>query len=205
MATATGPAWARDYPRTVTAVLTVIGYVAVISTLYVGIPIYPELSEGTVDLLSHAIAAVNATTVALLGLGWYWIRADEVERHRLTMIAAFVLILLFLVLYLLKTGGGGRKDVLAGAPFRTAYLAMLAIHILLSIAAVPLVLYALTLGLTRPVPEIRRTSHRRVGQVAAAAWIVSLALGLVTYAMLAYYYGPEHVEFVRLAVLVPFG
>ena len=200
MSTARGPQLAREHPRAVSAALTVVGYVVVIGTLYVGLPIYPTISEGTVDLLSHAIAVVNSITIVTLAAGWYWIRNDEVDRHRLAMIAAFTLILVFLVLYLLKTGGGGRKDVLAGAPLRTAYLAMLGIHIFLSIVAVPFVLYALTLGATHTPAELRETSHATVGRLAAASWLVSLVLGIVTYVMLTYFYGPEHVEFVRMTV-----
>lgn len=205
MSTVRGPKFAREHPRALTAVLTVVGYVAVIGTLYVGLPIYPEIGESAVDLLSHAIAVINTMTIACLALGWYWIRNDEVEKHRIAMLAAFTLILIFLVLYLLKTGGGGRKDVLAGAPLRTAYLAMLGIHIVLSIAAVPLVLYAITLGLTHTPAELRDTAHATVGRIAVASWLISLALGIVTYVMLTYYYGPEQVEFVRQTMaLTPF-
>ncbi len=201
MSTARGPRLARDYPRAVAAVLTVVGYVVVIGTLYVGLPIYPTIAESTVDLLSHAIAVINTVTIVCLSLGWYWIRNDEIEKHRMAMIAAFVLILVFLVLYLLKTGGGGRKDVLAGAPLRTAYLAMLGIHILLSVAAVPFVLYAITLGVTHTPTELRSTSHATVGRLAVGSWLVSLVLGIVTYLMLTYYYGPEQIEFVRTMIV----
>lgn len=200
MSTVRGPAFAREHPRLLALVLTVVGYVVVIGTLYVGLPIYPTISEHTVELLSHAIALVNATTVVSLSLGWYWIRSDKVQKHRTAMILGFVLILVFLVLYLLKTGGGGRQDVLAGAPFRSAYLGMLAIHIVLSVLSVPLVLYAITLGLTHTPTELRSTTHATVGRVAVATWIVSLVLGIVTYLLLTYYYGPDQIEFVRMTV-----
>lgn len=184
----TGPAaLAKDHPRVVTAVLTVVGYVLVLGTLYVGLPIYPEISLDTVNLLSHAIAAVNTVTVTLLALGWYWIRRGEVRKHRAAMTTAFTLILLFLVLYLLKTGGGGRKDVVGSGLLESAYLGMLAIHIVLSVVAVPVVLYALVLGLTHTPAELRReTPHRRVGRVAAGSWIISLTLGIVAYVLLNY-------------------
>jgi putative membrane protein len=112
------------------------------------------------------------------------------------MMAAFTLILLFLVLYLLKTGGGGRKEIVEGAPLRSLYLGTLGVHILLSVVSVPLVLYQVTLGLTHTTAELRETAHARVGRVAASAWLVSLVLGVVAYIMLAFFYGPEHVEYV---------
>lgn len=197
MSTVRGPQFARDHPRALTAVLTVVGYVVVMGTLYGDAGVYPELSESTVDALAAVIAVVNSATICCLVAGWYWIRNDDVEKHRLAMTAAFALILLFLVFYLLKTGGGGRKEIVEGAPLRGLYLGTLAVHVVLSVLAVPLVLYAVTLGATHTPAELRETAHARVGRIAVVVWLVSLVLGVVAYLMLAFYYGPEHVEFVR--------
>lgn len=195
---AVGSELVRDHPRAVTAALTLLGYGLVVGTLYVGLPIYPDVGLTAVNLLSHAIAVVNAATVTLLLVGWVQIRRGDVRAHRRAMIAAFALILLFLVLYLTKTGGGGRKDVVGTGLLESAYLAMLAVHIVLSVLAVPVVLYALVLGLTRTPAELRRSPHRRVGRVAAASWIVSLVLGIVAYVLLNYVLAYEFVEMVLL-------
>jgi putative membrane protein len=189
---------AREHPRVVTATLTVAGYVLVLGTLYVGLPLYPDIGLETVNLLSHAIAVVNTITVCLLAAGWYWIRRGEVRKHRIAMGTAFVLILLFLVLYLTKTGGGGRKDVVGSGLLVTGYLAMLGIHVLLSVLAVPVVLHALVLGLTHTPAELRDTPHRTVGRVAAATWILSLVLGIAAYVLLNYVLEYEFVEMVVL-------
>ena len=196
MSTVRGPGVAREHPRALTAVLTVVGYVVVVGTLYGDVGLYPEISESTVDLLAAAIAVVNSLTICCLVAGWYWIRNDRVRKHRTAMMAAFTLILLFLVLYLLKTGGGGRKEIVEGAPLRSFYLGMLGVHILLSVLSVPLVLYQVTLGLTHTTAELRKTAHATVGRVAVSAWLVSLLLGVVAYLMLAFFYGPEHIEYV---------
>jgi len=59
---------------------------------------------------------------------------------------------------------------------------------------VPVVLYALLLGLTHTPAELREsTAHKRVGRVAASAWILSLTLGVVTYVLLNHVYGYEFV------------
>jgi putative membrane protein len=182
--------------RELTIVLSVVGYVLVLGTLYLGLPIYPKIGLETVNMLSDAIAVINTVATTCLVLGWYAIRQGDVDRHRQFMGAAFGLILVFLVLYLLKTGGGGTKEI-ALDPGVTyyAYLAMLAIHILLSIVSVPVVLYAILLGVTHTPRELRtETPHRRVGRIAASAWIVSLSLGVVTYLMLNHLYGFEFVE-----------
>lgn len=196
MSTVRGPDVVREHPRVLTGILTVVGYVVVVGTLFGDVGLYPEVSRETVDALSAAIAVVNTVTIACLVTGWYWIRNGEVRKHRLAMSAAFTLILVFLVLYLLKTGGGGRKEIVEGAPLRSLYLGMLAVHILLSVLSVPLVLYAITLGSTHTPAELRETPHARVGRFAVSAWLVSLVLGVTAYVMLAFFYGPQHIEYV---------
>lgn len=186
---------ARAHPRLTVAALSLVGYGLVIGTFLGWIPAatFPHLSLSQVNLLSHAIAAVNTTATVLLVAGWRWIRRNEVRKHEYAMRAAFGLIMVFLVLYLLKIGGGGTKEITGPVQvIYFAYLAMLAIHILLSVLAVPVVLYALVLGLTHTPAELRtQTPHRRVGRVAAGSWILSLVLGVVTYLLLNWVYGYE--------------
>ncbi len=189
MATANVRQRARESPVKVTAVLSVVGYVLVLGTFAGILPIYPEIDIQTVNLLSDAIAVVNSVATISLVLGWYWIRKGEVAKHRAAMLTSFSLILVFLALYLTKVGGaGGEKHILVdGLPYY-AYLIMLAIHIVLSVVAVPVVLFALVLGLTHTPAELRNTKHAKVGRIAASAWIVSLVLGVVTYVMLNHIY-----------------
>jgi putative membrane protein len=107
------------------------------------------------------------------------------------MLTAFALIMVFLVLYLVKVGAGFEKAILVEGPVYYAYLGMLAIHILLSALAVPVVLHAVVLGLTHSPSELRDTIHKRVGRVAVAAWGLSLFLGVVTYLLLNHVYSWE--------------
>jgi putative membrane protein len=187
----------RRRPLATAVSLSLVGYAVVVGTLLGVVPggVYPRLSLAEVNLLSHAIAVVNTVTTLLLVAGWRYIRCDEVAKHRAAMGSAFGLILVFLVLYVVKTGGGGQKEILgAPAPVELAYFAMLAVHILLSIVAVPVVVYALVLGLTHTTRELRtETAHRRVGRIAAGSWILSLVLGVVTYLVLNWVYSYDFV------------
>ncbi|WP_132057647.1 DUF420 domain-containing protein [Halorussus amylolyticus] len=199
MATATAKRRVKDNPRAATVVLSVIGYVLVLGTFAGLLPIYPELDRATVDLLSHAIAVVNTVALTALLLGWRWIRQGEIRKHRAAMLTAFSLILAFLVIYLVKVGGGGEKSIDVTGLVYYAYLLMLAIHIFLSVVSVPVVVYAVVLGLTHTPEELRDTAHARIGRIAAAAWSLSLALGIVTYLMLNHIYGVDE----YMAALVP--
>lgn len=194
MATADAPGVAKRHPRVVAAVLTVVGYALVLGTLYLGLPVYPTISEATVNLLADAIAVVNSLTVVCLVAGWYYIRRGDVRKHRALMMSAFLLILAFLVMYLFKTGGGGRKEFVGPDTAALLYFAMLAIHILLSMVSVPLVLYNVTIGLTHAREEVAQTAHRRVGRVTVVVWSVSLTLGVLAYVLLNHVYGYEFVR-----------
>jgi len=183
----------KDHPLAVTAVLSVVGYALVIGTFAGIVPgsVFPDLSLAEVNLLSDAIAVVNTVATILLVLGWRFIRRGEVTKHRAAMLSAFSLILVFLVLYLTKLNGGGTKEFVGPTLPYYAYLAMLAVHILLSMVSVPVVLYAVVLGVSHTPAELRETAHARVGRIAAAAWITSLALGVVTYLLLNHVYAWE--------------
>ena len=195
----------REHPRATTLILAAVGYAAVVGVFAVPSvqALFPTLTLDQVNLLAHAIAVVNTLAVTSLAAGWYWIRNDEVSKHAHAMLSAFVLILLFLSMYLPKVAGGGTKEFVLASNYSVvplwewvypAYLLMLAIHILLSILAMPLVLYAVVLGLTHTPEELRtQTPHRTVGRVAAGTWILSLALGVVTYLLLNHAYTYEFV------------
>ncbi len=177
---------ARPRPRVATGVLSVAGYFVVLGT-FAGLFPYPSVTRSTANLMSHAIAVINTFAVTSLILGVYWVKKSQIEKHRKAMLSSFGLILLFLVVYLFKVGGAGEKHILVEGVIYYAYLVMLAIHLVLSVVAVPFVIHAVVLGVSFPVEEIPDTSHPRVGRIAAGSWILSLGLGIITYLMLQYY------------------
>ena len=181
---------AKANPRRVTAALSLVGYVLVLGAFTPYAP-FPSISDELTVLLGDAIAVVNTFALVAILAGVSFIKRGEVRKHRAAMLTAFTLILAFLAMYLLKVGGGFEKSIVAPGPVYYAYLAMLAVHILLSAVSVPVVLHAVILGLTHSPAELRETVHARVGRVAAAAWSLSLFLGIVTYVMLNHVYGWE--------------
>lgn len=145
----------------------------------------PPVLARLVALAPHLIAVINASALIVLLRGRTAIRAGRVALHRRLMLTAAVLISAFLVLYVMRVALGGTKAFPGPPAVRLyLYLPLLAIHVLLSIASVPLVVYNLLIGLTRPVGAIGATGHPRVGRAAVALWSVSLALGIVVYVML---------------------
>lgn len=197
MAAASARGSVKDHPLAVTGVLSVVGYVLVLGTFAGVVDLFPPIGKETVLLFSDAIAVVNSLALIALLVGYGLIRRGDVWRHRAAMLTAFTLILAFLVLYLWKVGGGFEKAIViresqflgsyAGI-IEPIYLAMLAIHILLSAVAVPVVIYPVVLGLTHTPAELAETAHARVGRIAVASWSLSLFLGVVTYFLLNHVY-----------------
>lgn len=197
MATTSRRRLVKDHPKAITGVLSIVGYALVLGAFAGVIPLFPPLSEETVLLFSDIIAVVNTSALLSLLIGWRFIRNGEVRKHRASMLIAFTLICVFLVFYLWKVGGGFEKSImiengqfLAGyaSVIEPLYLLMLAIHIILSVLAVPVVLYAVILGLTHTPSELAETAHARVGRIAVVSWSVSLALGVITYFLLNHVY-----------------
>ena len=174
-----------------TGVASLGGYIIVIGT-FLGIwpeIIFPDLTVWEINRLADVIAIVNLTALCCIIIGWYFIIKGDIKRHNRFMLASFGLILIFLVLYLTKVGGGGTNEFIGPVLGRYVYLIMLAIHIGLSIAAVPLVIYQIITGMTHSPTELLRLKyHRKIGRIGSTAWIVSLSLGVITYLMLNHIY-----------------
>jgi putative membrane protein len=198
MATASTHGPVGEHPLAATAVLSAVGYVLVIGTFAGVVDFFPPIGNETVVLFSDAIAVINSLALTALLVGFYFIRRGDVRRHRAAMLTAFALITVFLVVYLWKVGGGFEKAIVISegqflaayaSIIRPLYLVMLAIHILLSAIAVPVVIYPVVLGLTHTPTELAETGHARIGRIAVASWSLSLFLGVVTYFLLNHLYG----------------
>ncbi|MBS3760092.1 DUF420 domain-containing protein [Halodesulfurarchaeum sp.] len=190
-------AYTRDHPARVTIFLSLIGYAVVIGSFAGFVPV-PSLTEETTILFGDAIVVINTIALGALLSGWWFIKRGAVRKHQAAMMTSFGLILLFLVLYVWKQAGGFTKQFVISqgqflADYATlvtyAYWALLGIHVFLSIVAVPVVLYAVLLGITHTPTELVETRHPQIGRIAVWVWSISLALGILTYVLLNHVYG----------------
>ena len=129
-------------------------------------------------------AGLNATAALLLLGGWVAIRRGSMRVHRLFMVGAFAASALFLVCYLAYHAVHGDTRYAGAGAMRTVYFAVLATHVLLSAAVVPLALTALWFALRR---EFRR--HRRVTRVLWPIWMYVSVTGVAIFFMLRSSYG----------------
>jgi putative membrane protein len=91
-------------------------------------------------------AALNAASALCLGLGVAAVRGGNRELHKKLLLAAFVFSSLFLVSYIAYYAFHGNTRFLAQGWIRPVYFFTLISHILLSIVALPMVLYTFTLA-----------------------------------------------------------
>jgi putative membrane protein len=176
----------REIP-VLTALLSVVSLGLVFGAALRVVPpsALPQASPGLLELVPHVNAVVSTVAIVTILAGVRFVRRGDVRRHRATMLAAFGLFAVFLVLYLYKVALEGPATFPGPeSVYQFVYLPLLAVHVLLAIVCVPLLYYVLLLAATRPVAEIYDTAHRRVGRVAASLWLVSFVLGNVVYLLL---------------------
>ena len=170
-----------------TALLSAVSLALVFGAALGTIPrtLLPTAPDAVLAAIPHVNAAVSTVAMFTILAGVAFVRRGDVRRHRAAMLASLGLFAVFLSLYLYKVILEGPAEFPGpAAVYRFVYLPTLAVHVLLAVVCIPLLYYVLLLALTRPVSEIPRTRHRRVGRVAAALWLVSFALGDVVYLLL---------------------
>ena len=137
-----------------------------------------------VSFLPAVNATLNAVAASLLFSGWVAIRRRRWRVHRFFMVAAFAASSLFLVSYLVYHAVHGDTRYAGRGAMRTVYLAVLASHVLLSTAVVPLALTAFWFAFRRQFSR-----HRRVTRVLWPIWMYVSVTGVVIYFMLRGSYG----------------
>lgn len=130
-------------------------------------------------------AALNATATVLLIAGLLLIKSRRESAHKWTMVAAFVVSIVFLICYLVYHFQVGHVKFEGPEPIRTAYHLMLLSHVLLA-ATVPVLA-----GRTMYLGFIdRRSAHKRWANWAFPIWLYVSITGVLIYVMLYHLYPP---------------
>lgn len=124
-------------------------------------------------------ATLNATSALLLATGWVAIRRGARRAHAALMVSAFASSAVFLVCYLAYHYAHGETRFGGRGALRAAYLFILATHVLLSMAVVPLALTAFWFAARRAFER-----HKRVTRVLLPIWLYVSVTGVVVYWML---------------------
>jgi putative membrane protein len=163
----------------------VVGVVATVSLGVVGI--VAALFFGTAaqrsavgdSWLPTLNAVLNATSAALLVLGYVCIRSRRVQAHRACMLGAFGVSLLFLLSYVAYHYGYGSRPFTGLGWIRLVYFPLLISHIVLAATIVPLALMTIYRAWRG---EFGR--HRRVARWTLPLWLYVSVTGVIVYWML---------------------
>lgn len=166
-----------------TPIASIVG-ISAVATLFLLWLVYvhpPSQEFATRLLFLPALNALfNAMSATALVIGFSYIRKRNIAAHRASMITAFVFSSLFLVCYITNHALHGEMRFSGHGPIRTAYLALLISHILLSVIALPMVLITFFFSLTGRFPQ-----HKKIARFTYPIWLYVSVTGVIVYAMLA--------------------
>src|SRR5206468_5537136 len=118
----------------------------------------------------HDLPAVNAMLNALSGIlllaGYTRIRARRIEQHRKFMIAAFSTSSLFLICYVAYHAQVGSVRFTRQGFVRPLYFTILATHVVLAAATLPLAIITLSRRL-----KARYARHRAIARWTLPSWL----------------------------------
>lgn len=139
----------------------------------------------TVADLPALNASLNGVATVLLTAGFLFIKSGRPTAHRVAMVSAFGVSVVFLVTYVLhKILVKGHHTPFGGEGFvRTFYHGMLISHIILAMAIVPLVLITL-----RHAIAGRWTLHRMWARWTFPIWYYVSVTGVLVYFFLYVWY-----------------
>ncbi len=136
-------------------------------------------ADGGLDLsfMPAINAGWNALSTVLLISAYVAIKQRKIDVHRHLMVAAFVSSSLFLVGYVAYHYVHG--DTHYEGAFRTPYLIILASHVLLSVAVVPMALSAFYFAWKK-----RFSTHKKITKILWPIWVYVSITGVVIWYML---------------------
>jgi len=131
----------------------------------------------------HDLPAVNATlnaiSAVLLVVAYLLIRARRIEPHRRVMLAAFTTSSLFLICYVAYHAQVGSVRFTRQGFVRPLYFAILATHVVLAAATLPLAIITLSRGL-----KGRFARHRAIARWTFPIWLYVSVTGVLVYVLL---------------------
>ena len=134
-------------------------------------------------------ASLNAVATVLLIRGRMLAKRGAVDAHRRTTLAAFGVSSVFLIFYVAHKAARSFENTTFNATgaAKTAYLALLASHVVLAACVPFLALALIRFGLRG---EIAR--HRRLARVAWPIWLYVSITGVAIYVLLYHLNPPPH-------------
>jgi len=128
-------------------------------------------------------ATLNATSAVFLGLGYWCIRQKRVDAHRVCMLVAVVVSIVFLISYVTYHVHIGSKHFAGQGFVRPVYFSILLSH---TILAMIVALYMAPVTLYRALRK-RFDRHKMIARWTLPIWFYVSVTGVIVYLMLYHY------------------
>lgn len=149
-------------------------------------PAAPMNLDQIVPYLPHFQALLNSAATLLLASGYYFVRRRQLDRHRICMAAALVVSSVFMASYLTYHAAVGYMPFAGQGTIRPFYFTLLASHVILAAAIVPLVLATVYFALSG---NFKR--HPRVARWTLPLWLYVSVSGVAIYLLGFHVYPPQ--------------
>lgn len=136
-----------------------------------------------VMVLPKLNAYINSTCSILLALGYYFIRNKRIAAHRMMMMSAFGLSILFLLSYVTYHSQAPSTTFGGEGIIRIVYFTILITHIVLAAIIVPLALFTLLRAWRSEFPL-----HKKIARWTLPIWLYVTITGVIVYLMISPYY-----------------
>jgi putative membrane protein len=138
---------------------------------------------GRITLLPLINAWINGATAVVLVMAFIAIKNRNIERHKKLMFGAFILSVIFLVLYI-TYHFTSEPAIYGGVGFmRGFYYFILITHIVLAAVIVPMVLLSYTRALTEKFEK-----HKKIARWTLPLWLYVSITGVVVYLLIKPFY-----------------
>jgi len=169
----------RTPPSVIAAIIgvSVVASIFIFWLVYVHPPV--DAAGASFNFLPALNAVLNACAAIALLVGFRFIRAREVQKHRNSMFVAFLFSTAFLVSYLATyfLHGETRLPIAhTGLLWYTYAIVLFATHIPLAIVCLPLILITFFLSLTGRFP-----AHRKLARWTFPIWLYVSVSGVFVY------------------------
>jgi putative membrane protein len=139
----------------------------------------PASFEHRLGFLPALNAGFNGMSAIALITGFVFVRRRRLVGHRNSMLTAFGFSTLFLASYITNHALHGDQLFAGRGAIRIVYLSILGSHILLTVAALPLVLITFFFSLSGRFPQ-----HRKVARWTFPFWLYVSVTGVIVGVML---------------------
>ena len=142
--------------------------------------------DDIIPYLPHFQAILNASAALLLGVGYYFIRTQNRYVHRMCMITALVISAMFMVSYLTYHARVGYIPFAGEGLIRPFYFTILASHIILATAIVPMVVLTVVYAIRGNFKK-----HPHIARWTLPLWFYVSISGVLVYILGFHIYTPK--------------